>query len=40
MTGMYGSVVSDFRAATNSKPSMCGMLMSDRIRSGGFFSTW
>ena len=34
-----GSVASDLIAATNSKPSMCGMLMSVTIRSGGFFNT-
>ena len=39
MTGMRGSVLSAFSAAMNSKPSMCGMLMSEMIRSGGLRRT-
>jgi hypothetical protein len=36
---MRGSVLSAFNASMNSKPSMCGMLTSEMIRSGGLRST-
>src|SRR6266404_2788330 len=39
MTGMYGSELSALTAAMNSKPSMCGMLTSEMMRSGGWRRT-